>query len=118
MSGGTRNAPRWGRGAREIFRNRPLPVTLTRQISIAPNIDRIDGAGDEHCLLSFLRGWSEGGSWWPTAIPRDGGGATTATFTDPAKLTEWIDVRRGVDNLDFHVNDLSPNIRRRATRGT
>ena len=81
------------------------------------NIAGIDGTGEENCLLAFLRGWSEGGPWWPTAIPRDGRGTATATFTDPTKLTAWIDVRRGVDNHYFHVNDLSHNIRKKGDKG-
>ena len=113
MSGGNENRPPLGTGGEGDF-----PKQTLASDTDAPNIDRIDEAGDENCLLSFLRGWSEAGPWWPTAIPRDGGGTTTVTVTDPTKLTEWIDVRRGVDNLYFHVNDLSPNIRRRATSGT
>ena len=110
MSGMERETPPAGdRGRGEDFAHDPCKITA--------NIPGIDGAGDENCLLSFLWGWSEGGPWWPTAIPREGGGTATATFTDPAKLTEWVDARRGVDNLYFHVNDLSPNIRKKGDKG-
>ena len=68
-------------------------------------------------MLPFLRGWSEGGPWWPTAIPREGGSTDTVTITDPAKLTAWADDRRGVDNLYFHVNDLSPGTRKKGEKG-
>ena len=110
MSGVERETPPAGdRGRGEDFAHDPCKITA--------NIPGISGLGDEICLLSFLWGWSEGGPWWPTAIPREGGGTATATFTDRAKLTEWVDARRGVDNLYFHVNDLSPNIRKKGDKG-
>lgn len=113
MSGGeNEERPPLGTGGEGDF-----PKQTLASDTDAPNIDRIDGVGDENYLLSFLRGWSERGPWWPTAIPREGGGTASATFTDPAMLTEWIDARRGVDNLYFHVNDLSPNIRKKGDKG-
>lgn len=75
------------------------------------------GTGDQNCLLSFLRVWSPLGPWWPTAIPREGGGTATATITTPAQMAAWADARRGVDNLYFHVNDLSPNTRKKGDKG-
>ena len=84
MTGGEWETPPAGDGGREG----DYPKQTLASDTDAPNIVRIDGAGDGNCLLSFLRGWSERGPWWPTAIPRDGGGTTTAIFTDPAKLTE------------------------------
>ncbi|MFO1140535.1 MAG: hypothetical protein U1E41_15810, partial [Paracoccus sp. (in: a-proteobacteria)] len=73
-------------------------------------------AGDQNCLLPFLRGWSEGGPWWPTAIPREGGGTETRTFTDLDALAAWVAGLVGVKNLYFSVNDLSPNTRGKASK--
>jgi P4 family phage/plasmid primase-like protien len=83
----------------------------------SPILPGIDGVGDGNCLLSFLQVWSPAGPWWPTAIPREGGGTATATITTPAQMTAWADARRGVDNLYFHVNDLSPNTRKKGDKG-
>ena len=80
-------------------------------------IPGIDGAGEGEGLLPFLQVWSPAGPWWPTAIPREGGGTATATITTPAQMTAWADARRGVDNLYFHVNDLSPNTRKKGEKG-
>lgn len=82
----------------------------------SPILPGIDGAGDGNCLLSFLRGWSEGGPWWPTAIPREGGGTETRTFTDLEALAAWVAGLVGVKNLYFSVNDLSPNTREKASK--
>lgn len=110
MSGLNRETPPAGDGGRDgDFAHDPCKIT--------GNIPGTGAAGYGEGLLPFLLGWSEGGPWWPTAIPREGGGTFTATFTDPAKLTEWVDARRGVDNLYFHVNDLSPNTRKKADKG-
>lgn len=72
--------------------------------SIAP-----DATGADHKdLLDFARGWSPDGPWWPTAIPREGGGTETRTFTDLGAFADWARGLVGVKNLYFHVNDLSP----------
>ena len=110
MSGVEMKTPPAGdRGRGEDCSHDPCKITA--------NIPGTDGAGYGEGLLPFLLGWSEGGPWWPTAIPREGGGTFTATFTDPAKVTEWVDARRGADNLYFHVNDLSPNTRKKGDKG-
>lgn len=71
-----------------------------------------DATGADHKdLLAFLRGWSENGPWWPTAIPREGGGTDTRTFTDLGALADWARGLVGAKNLYFHVNDLSPGSR-------
>lgn len=68
-----------------------------------------DATGADHKdLLAFLIGWSPDGPWWPTAIPREGGGTETRTFTDLGALADWARGLVGVKNLYFHVNDLSP----------
>ena len=106
---GRETPPAGDRGRGEDVAHDPCKIT-----------DSITGtgtAGYGEGLLPFLMGWSVSGPWWPTAIPREGGGTTTATITDPAKLTEWVDARRGVDNLYFHVNDLAPNTRKKGDKG-
>ena len=110
MSGGeNESAPRRETGsAQENADHDPCKVT--------PNIPGTDAGGYGEGLLPFLRGWSENGPWWPTAIPREGGGTETRTFTDLAALAAWVGGLVGVKNLYFHVNDLSPNISKKATK--
>jgi hypothetical protein len=67
-------------------------------------------------LLTFLRGWSEEGPWWPTAIPREGGKTETRTFTDLDALAEWVNAKVGRFNLYFSVNDLSLNTVKKANK--
>lgn len=80
-------------------------------------VAEIGTGGDHGELLTFLRGWSESGPWWPTAIPREGGKTETRTFTDLGALAQWAGDRQGVDNLYFHVNDLSPDTRKKGEKG-
>ncbi|WP_154664678.1 DUF5906 domain-containing protein [Gemmobacter nectariphilus] len=68
-------------------------------------------------MSDFLRGWSENGPWWPTAIPREGGGTVTRTFTDLGELSDWARGLSGVKNLYFHVNDLSPDTHKKGEKG-
>lgn len=105
------NAPRRETGGAQENGSEHDPCKIT------PKVAGIDGAGDENCLLSFLRVWSPSGPWWPTAIPREGGGTATATIMTPGEMTAWADARRGVDNLYFHVNDLSLNTRKKGEKG-
>lgn len=110
MMGLERETPPAGdRGRGDDIQHDPCKIT--------PNVAGIDAGGDGNCLLSFLQVWSPAGPWWPTAIPREGGGTATATITTPAQMTAWADARRGVDNLYFHVNDLSPNTRKKGDKG-
>lgn len=111
MSGGNENAPRRGAGGAGQFSEETGRQTLP---------ETIPGTGDgrDHgALLTFLRGWSEGGPWWPTAIPREGGKTETRTFTDLGALAQWASERSGRFNLYFHVNDLSPNTRKKGEKG-
>ncbi len=76
-----------------------------------------EGSGsNQKDLLTFLTGWSEHGPWWATAIPREGGGTETATFTDLSKLAAWVADRNGRKNIYFSVNDLSANTRKKASK--
>jgi hypothetical protein len=84
---------------------------------ITASIAGTGAAGYGGALLGFLRGWSPDGPWWPTAIPREGGGTDTATVTTPADMTAWADARHGEANLYFHVNDLSPGTRKKGEKG-
>ena len=83
---------------------------------VSPLIPAADEGGNGGALLPFLRGWSPDGPWWPTAIPRDGGGTETRTFTDLDALAAWVAGLVGRQNLYFSVNDLSPNISKKATK--
>ncbi len=83
---------------------------------VNPLIPAADEGGNGAALLPFLRGWSPDGPWWPTAIPRDGGGTETRTFTDLDALAAWVAGLVGVKNLYFSVNDLSPNTREKASK--
>jgi P4 family phage/plasmid primase-like protien len=67
-------------------------------------------------LLTFLRGWSEEGPWWPTAIPREGGKTETRTFTDLGALAQWAGEKAGRFNLYFSVNDLAPDTASKASK--
>ena len=66
------------------------------------SIARDATGADQKDLLAFLRGWSPDGPWWPTAIPREGGGTQTRTFTDLGALADWARGLVGVKNLYFH----------------
>lgn len=83
---------------------------------IPESIARDGGGADQKDLFEFLAGWSEQGPWWPTAIPREGGGTETATFTDLGKLAAWMAARNGEKNIYFSVNDLSANTREKASK--
>ncbi|MCO8144874.1 DUF5906 domain-containing protein [Rhodovulum tesquicola] len=65
--------------------------------------------------MTFLLGWSESGPWWPAAMKPDKA-PVVQTFTDPAKLAEWLAPRIGHENLYFHVNDLSPGVDKMAEK--
>jgi hypothetical protein len=82
----------------------------------SPIIPVADSGGNGGALLGFLRGWSPDGPWWPTAIPREGGGTETRTFTSLDALAAWAAGLTGVKNLYFHVNDLSPDTREKASK--
>lgn len=85
--------------------------------SIIPdNIPSDDTGADQKDLLAFLTGWSGDGPWWVTSIQRDGGRTETVTFTDPGDLVAWVAARDGKKNLYFSVNDLSLNMREKASK--
>ena len=74
------------------------------------------GAGGDHGeLLTFLRGWSESGPWWPAAMKPDKA-PVVQTFTDLRDLIDWLAPRIGRENLYFHVNDLSPGVAKMAEK--
>jgi len=104
MSGGNEKRPPLGTGGAED-QDRTGHQNIINGDTITPD----DAGADQNSLLTFLLGWSESGPWSPAAMKPDKA-PVVQTFTDPAKLAEWLAPRIGHENLYFHVNDLSPGV--------
>lgn len=87
-----------------------------RQLGHGGKVPETGDGRDHEQLLTFLRGWSEEGPWWPTAIPREGGKTETRTFTDLGALAQWAGEKAGRFNLYFSVNDLAPDTASKASK--
>ena len=71
---------------------------------------------DTAAAIDFLEKYEAGGPWVLTSIAPDRKGVSTATFTDAAAATKWIDEYNGNRNIYFHVNPTIGSVKLKAKR--
>jgi hypothetical protein len=73
---------------------------------------------DTKAALKFLKTWAPNGPWVLTSIVPDDLKTSTMTFTpeNEAGMAQWIDVRQGMANMYFHVNKVSRELVKKASK--